>query len=463
MNNDLILKEIEKQNQHWKGGVSWFSAKQYKRKLFNEFIKYLDEEQILSIIGLRRTGKTTLIKQVMQYLMDKNNVKPRDILFISFDEALVTSKLSLDNYLNTYLEKISETDTLKFIFLDEIQYIDKWQHILKRYYDTRGKIKFIISGSSSLFIKKKITESLAGRIYEFKLNHLNFEEFLEISKVENKIIKEYKKFAIANLDKITRKQNEYQLFLAQYGTKFEKLFEDYLLYYQFPETIFKTDKQKIYKYITDAIYKKTIEYDIPRLFDVDKIDELKFIFQIFINEMGNIIEYTNISKEAGVELNTLKKYIYYFNESLLFNVIYNYSKSFRKSKRLQKKGYVASTNFFTTFHPEYFEQKIISNQYIGKLAENYVYNILKDKFQYISFYRKGNNEIDFVCGNEYLNKQKIKLIEVKYTDNLSKEKFLFLKNTAQNIFKSLPYYIFSKNNFIRDKNKIIIPCFLISA
>jgi len=142
-------------------------------------------------------------------------------------------------------------------------------------------------------------------------------------------------------------------------------------------------------------------------------------------------------------------------------VVYNYSKSFRKSKRLQKKGYIASTNFFTAFHPECFEQNTISKQYLGKLVENYIYNILKKKFQYISFYKKGNNEIDFICGNEYLNKQTIKLIEVKYVNDLSKEKFSFLKQVAQNIFKSSPYYIFSKNEFLHNKKEIIIPCFLI--
>ena len=302
---------------------------------------------------------------------------------------------------------------------------------------------------------------MAGRIYEFKLNHLSFEEFLEIRKTESKLIKEYKKFAISNISDIKYSKNEYQLFLAQYGLNFIKLFESYLLYYQFPETIEKNNKQKIYKYITDSIYKKSIEYDIPRIFDVDKVDELKFIFQILINETSNQIEYIKISSEAGVELNTLKKYLNYFHESLLFDVIYNYSKSFRKSKRLQKKGYIASTNFFTTFHPEFFEHKIISMQYMGKLVETYIYNILKEKYQYISFYKKGNKEIDFICNNEYLNKNKVKLIEVKYVNNLDREKFDFLSNTAEKIFKTQNYYILSKNKFFYNKNKIVIPCFLL--
>ena len=61
------------------------------------------------------------------------------------------------------------------------------------------------------------------------------------------------------------------------------------------------------------------------------------------------MEFKNISSEVGIEENTLKKYISYFQGGFLVNLVYNYSKSFRKSKRLQKKAYVSSTNFFAAF------------------------------------------------------------------------------------------------------------------
>jgi len=459
MENNLILNEINKQNKHWEVKNS-FKAQKYKRKLFFELLKYLKEEQILSIIGLRRTGKTTLLKQIIQHLIEKHKISPKQILFISFDEALVTSKLPLTEYFDIFLDKTEESK-LRYIFLDEIQYIDKWQHILKRYYDTRPNIKFFVSGSSSLFIQKKTTESLAGRIYEFKLNHLSFEEYMEISKIDGNLVNEYRKFAISDLDELKYNNNDYQWFLAARGGELEKIFEDYLLYYQFPETIQKKDKEAIYKYIEDAIYKKSIEYDIPRLFDIDKVDELKFAFRILINETSNEIEFGKIASEAGIELNTFKKYLTYFHDSLLFDLVYNYTKSIRKSRRLQKKGYIASSNFFTAFHPELFKIKIISSQYMGKLAETYIYNILKEKFEYISFYKKGQKEIDFICNNEIFSKDATKLIEVKYIKDIRKEKFDFIKKTAENVFKTKKYFIFSKKQFYTDGKKTIIPCFLI--
>lgn len=461
MKKDLIIEEILRQNKHWNDAKYFYDPKKYERNLLKSLKKYLPNEQILSIVGLRRTGKTTILKQLINYLIDSEKINPKNILLLSFDEALITSKLSLNKYFDAFLDNLDDK-TRKYIFIDEIQYINKWQHILKRYYDTRGNIKFIVSGSSSIFIRKKTTESLVGRNYEFKLPHLSFGEYLEMSKAPSALIGEYKKFSIADIDKISRNDKEYLWFLMQYGKKLQNLFEEYLLNYQFPETIAIGDKREIADYVESSIYKKTIEYDIPRLFDINKIDELKFIFRILIDETGQEMEFGKMSSEAGIDMHTLKKYMVYFHDSLLFDLVYNYSKSIRKSRRLQKKGYIASTNFFTAFHPELRESKPASDLYMGKLVETYIYNILKEKYEYISFYKKEKKEIDFVCNNEVLNKKSAKLIEVKYANDIEKENFSFLANTAKKIFKTDKYFIFSKNQFATDDDKVVIPCFLIA-
>lgn len=93
----------------------------------------------------------------------------------------------------------------------------------------------------------------------------------------------------------------------------------------------------------------------------------------------------------------------------------------------------------------------MSSQYMGKLVETYIYNILKTKYEYISFYKKNQKEIDFVCNNEILSKNKSKLIEVKYVNDIKKEKFSFIEKMAIKNFKVSNYYIFSKGLFITIK------------
>ncbi len=463
MQKELILREILAQNKHWKNDKSFFEHQKHKRKLFFELVKYLPERQIISVVGLRRTGKTILLKQLIQRIIEQDRVKPNNILFLSFDEVLITPTVALKDYLDAFLENIFKKESTEkiYIFLDEIQYIDKWQHILKRYYDTRQNIKFIVSGSSSLFLKKKTTESLAGRIYEFKLRPLSFEEFLELAGENHELLLEYQKYSLpaGNLSP-ERAQNDYDFFLARNGNILRDYFEEYLLYYQFPEMVLQKDKDKIRKYISESVYKKAIEYDIPRLFGVEKIDELKFLFQILVNENGSLVEFKTISSEAGIEENTVKKYISYFQESFLIDLLYNYSKSFRKSKRLQKKGYIASPNFFTVFRSDWIENPELRSQYFGSLAETHIFNLLKENYQYLSFYRKGQDEVDFVASNDYRNSGDSALVEVKYTNEIKWNDIKFADRIAKKIFKTR-YLVYSKNEFKIDESKLIIPCFLV--
>ncbi|MFZ2188016.1 MAG: ATP-binding protein [Candidatus Moraniibacteriota bacterium] len=463
MQKDLILREIIDQNKHWKNDSSFFEHQKHKRKLFFELLKYLPERQILSIVGLRRTGKTIILKQLIEHLIKKEGVNAGSIFFLSFDEVLVSPKMMLKNYLDVFLDKLLKEEAGKsvYIFLDEVQYIDKWQHILKRYYDNNPKLKFIISGSSSLFLKKKTTESLAGRIYEFKLLPLSFDEFLELANVDLELILGYRKYSLSAGKLVSEySQNEYAVFLANNGKVLAKFFEDYLLYYQFPELVLQKDRDKIKKYISESVYKKAIEYDIPKLFGVEKIDELKFIFQMLVNENSSLVEFKRISGEAGIEENTLKKYISYFQESFLLNLVYNYSKSFRKSKRLQKKVYIASPNFFTAFRDDWTENLTLRSQYFGSLAETYVFNLLREKYQYVSFYRKGNEELDFVASNDYRNLAEHSLVEVKYTNSLRWNDLKFADKVAKKIFKT-KYLVYSKEEFKIDDSKLVVPCFLI--
>lgn len=310
-------------------------------------------------------------------------------------------------------------------------------------------------------INTRTTESLAGRIYEFKLLPLSFGEFLELAKVDKRLLTAYKKYSLPVGELKTKySEKEYEVFLVRYGRGLQKLFKDYLLYYQFPEMIQYDDKEKIKKYISESIYKKALEYDIPRIFGVEKIDELKFLFQILINDNGSLVEFQSVSSEAELEENTLKKYISYFQESFLFKLVYNYSKSFRKSKRLQKKGYISSTNFFAVFRSDWNENATLRAEYFGLLAETYIFNLLKEKYQYISFYRKQQQEIDFIASDDYRNKQNQIPIEVKYTNTIRWSDLKFIDKVAKNVFKR-KYLVYSKNKMKQDGDKLILPCFLI--
>ena len=160
-----IRELLVESNRWWKTS---FTVEYKERDVYKKISKYLKLPQIITFTGLRRVGKTTLMLKIIQdYIMKGFN--PKNILYFSFDEF---RKTDIREILNEY-EKIVDKNLEKgkyLVLLDEIQKLENWEEKIKRIYDVYGKnIKIIITGSESLFIKKKSKETLAGRIFEFKI------------------------------------------------------------------------------------------------------------------------------------------------------------------------------------------------------------------------------------------------------------------------------------------------------
>ena len=175
---ERLLRELNLANPWWFGKEG--QAENYKRKQFLEIVKYIKTKQIIGIIGLRRIGKTVMLRQLIQLLLVESHESPGNILFFTFEDEW-NKKETLEEIIYYYLENKSKGGR-KFIFLDEIQLVKGWASVLKRFYDRNDNIKFIISGSASLSIEKSI-ESLAGRIYDFILSPSTFLEFLEMKNI----------------------------------------------------------------------------------------------------------------------------------------------------------------------------------------------------------------------------------------------------------------------------------------
>lgn len=457
MKKSFITEEIYRQNKHWNMPDEFFAELEnirHTRQLFSEICPYLAERQILSIVGLRRTGKTILLKQLIKKLL--KDVKPEAIFFLTFDEAIIPGNVTLADYLNIYLEKIAPQAGAVYVFLDEIQYNPAWQHILKRYYDTDVRLKFIVSGSSSLFLRKKTTESLAGRIYEFSLSVLSFEEYLVLKNVKKEMLEGYLATGIA-LGMPVEHTSLREHFLRQYGSAMEKEFEHYIRYGQFPEIVGENNLALIRRYLTDAIYKKTIEYDIPRIFGVEKVDELKFLFQVLVSEIGSAIETGNIAREVGIDEKTVKKYFNYFEESFLIHLVYNFTKSARKSRRLGKKVYLGSPNFFSALHTWSDEEQL--NYKIGFLVENYCLLLLKKRYAHVSFRRIRKEEIDFLATDNVLDSKRYQYVEVKYREHIGRSALRFAVKISKKSSKEL--MVVTKNDWSVGDGVIFVPVWML--
>lgn len=380
-----------------------------KRDLHDRFYQeVIQVKQINSLTGLRRIGKTTLIKQIIAKLL-KNHVDPKTIIYFSFDQPTVQENTNtLETIIDFFTKKIVKKDLNRlkqplYFFLDEIQLIPYWQDIIKRYYDLNLSLKFIVSGSSSLFVSEKSKESLAGRIFSFMLPVFSFEEYQRIT---------------GNND-----------------------FEEYLNFGQFPELWEFSDRTKKIDYLKDSIIAKVLEVDIVKLYNLRKTYDFERLFWALLPNTGQIIKSSNLMSDLAIKKATLFKYLLILEKSLLVNKVLNLSGSFRSEKRLLRKIYPASTNFLTLL-PDAIN--------IGFKVEAYIANLLAFKRPYL--YRLRDKEIDFVLPQEKI------AIEIKYQNNINyRELDFFEKYLDEKKYQGIVVVKNEKSLEVEDKKIKTVP------
>lgn len=390
----------------------------FKRRVYTEILKWIPKKQIIAIIGLRRVGKTTLMKQLMQKL-EKS-------AFFSFDEEETQTKETLVFIIDFFLNSLKA----KYIFLDEVHYVKDWQGVLKRYYDTKS-IKFIVSGSESLEIAKA-KESLAGRIISFELGILSFREYLELKgeKIKGTTIEEI-------YEKMLPKKE-----------LLEQEFFNYLYNGAFPEIVNETNDEITRKYINELVVKKIIYRDLPRIFEIKRRDLIFALFRYVCDNSANLFEIKRLCNIFNADYETITNYLFYLQNAFLIKISEVYSRSMAKRLRRNKKIYVIHPCI--AFAILGYKKEMI----IEKILGQYVESLFGNKF----FWRdKHKNEVDVVIqGNP---------IEVKYRNNIAKDDLKGILKFLE-IFKLKNGKVITKDIFKKEtlegKNILFAPAWLFS-
>lgn len=405
---------LEKYNPHWK--ESFVYPFTLDRSIFKVLAKNLSNRPIITISGLRRTGKTVLMQQLMNKLI-QDHVDRTSILYYSFDEE----QPKIEDILHAF-EKTANIDRNKtklYVFFDEIQKLDDWQNQIKYYYDT-STIKFFVSGSSSLFIRKKSKESLAGRSFDFYLPPLSFREFL-IFRAKEALLK---------------KDSLFQ----------EELKREFALYIkrQFVETVH--EREEFIAAYVKSILEKVIYIDIPKVFSIDHQDLLLRLLKIIASHPGMIIEYENLAKELGINRITLSNYLFYLEEAFLLKKMYNFSRNRLTSEKKLKRFYLSSTSFFPYLSPEVEESRLI---------ENLIAIETRAKFFWRTPFK---DEVDFVLEN--FHNQEICPVEVKYKNIISTKDTKTLVNFCKKMHLDegiiITKDLTEEKVFVKDSKKIKI-------
>jgi len=263
---------------------------QFPRKLLKDIKSQLKTREVIVVTGMRRVGKTTLLQMIYEKIGTDNKV------FLDMENILEHKIFEEIDFNNIWanLKPYGITNKKKaYIFIDEIQLKPEIVRAIKYLYD-HYEVKFIVTGSSSFYLKNLFPESLAGRKVTFELFPLDFEEFL--------IFKEADKESSPSFEEKDQKKN-----LINYE-KFKKYYEEYLTFGGFPQVALAAEDDQKRLYLKD-IFTSYFEKDVRVLADFRQLRAFRDMMLLLMQRVGGKLEITKLASEIGVSRDTVYSYI----------------------------------------------------------------------------------------------------------------------------------------------------------
>ncbi len=425
--------------------------------------------QILSITGPRRIGKSTLLYQLLQKLI-ADGVSPQHLIYYSFDDPVLSARrVKVDELIDKAMKQVLKQKDAgpTYLFLDEIQRLERWELYLKKYYDLKYPIKVVISGSASSPIFKKSRESLLGRVKDFHLLPFSFREYVLYSLQYNeKLLGEVK--SIFELGKTAQGmfaedpsvQTE-EVFLTvpsqELQTELDSLLQQYFLGGGFPEVWMLPTWVAKQEYLYDNQVKKVIYEDLILAAEFRKPELLKRFYISLLEMPGREISVQTVVKETEVAASQIEKYLPLLE---MTDLVYRISKFRTKTPRVRKglmKFYLVDLALRNAVLR--LSETLLSDEtMLGLYAENLVFLALK-KWRgtiQMDYYRERHEDVDFIvhCGpHRYLP------VEVKYRNEIKTGDFGGVKKFSAKFRQSRQSIMVTKRwtDFGKKENTILLP------
>lgn len=363
-----------------------------ERYIFLKIKPYINSPEAIVITGMRRVGKTTLLRQIMEEIKSENKI------FLDMENPATRKYFEEENY-ETILNNLRflgmDTGKKGYVFLDEIQFLKNIPSVVK-YLSDHYKIKFFLSGSSSFYLKNLFSESLAGRKYIFELFPLSFREFLRIkgAKINIEAVKKEISLSHAVFESINR------------------YYDEYLLYGGFPAVAQIESVQEKKKALED-IFSSYFQLEIIQIGDFRKANVVRDLMLLLMERTGAKIDIQKLSRELRVSRETISNYIAFLESTYFISLIRPFSRNRDTEIRSMPKFYLCDSGLANQF----------SRVSEGALFENAVFNALRENGEVNYYQKKSGVEIDFIIDKKYAYEVKINAYEqdIKKLAALSKE------------------------------------------
>ena len=415
VNDEQVMKVLRQYNPWWRTpSAIKEESKPQKRLAYYEALKTLTHKSIRRfavLSGMRRVGKTTILYQIIDHLIDKG-VNPRNILYATFDNPIL-KLVNVENVLSIYEAMYPITGT-RYILFDEVQYTDNWELWMKVIYDSRKDIRLIATGSASPVLEKGSADSGTGRWSVLKLPTMSFYEYCKLLDLELPIIPD--DLRLSEL----KNMNPAQLGdLFDKFTPLQKHFNRYLVIGGFPELVLSDDDVYAQRMLREDVVDKVIKRDVLSLFNIRSPLLMEKLFLYLCMNSTEIFNATTAAKELeNTSIATMESYIKALEMSNLIYLAKPMDVGSKGALKGKPKIFIADAAIRNAVLM--IDDVLSDEKELGAMVETAVYKHMVSFYQggpaSLGYFRKSKDnqkEVDVVVE---LPRQKI-LCEVKYRNN----------------------------------------------
>jgi predicted AAA+ superfamily ATPase len=355
----MLEESIRKWNPWWADVTLLKDLSGIQRSVTTTITETLSIPHIKDIVGVRRSGKTTTLYQVINLLTTKK-IDPKNIMFLNFDDPDIHA-VSFEQLIKT-MGTINPC--ISHVFFDEIQQKNEWERWLRMMYDTKKYQQLFISGSSASLLTQDVGRVLTGRHISFIVFPFSFKEYL----------------AFHGLTKFTSEYLEYNR-----NTILHYLYS-YLDGGGFPEVIGKNEYQR--KTILTNIYNDVLSRDIASRFNASYDIAQKVGYYVLTNNAREF-SFRSIARATDLSIETVEKYLGFLKQSFIIITVDVFSYKTKVQFKQNKKIYCIDTGLRNAVSFKISEDR-------GRLAENLVFIELKRRGKDVYYWKNGKGEVDFV-------------------------------------------------------------------
>ena len=386
-----------------------------RERYLKEIRKFYDQDLIKVIIGIRRCGKSVLMKQIIDELKTKG-IDEEHIIYINFEDYDYDIYTDSHKFHDFVKAKIKDNKKY-YLFFDEIQNVDKWEKVINSFKVTLN-VSIFLTGSNSDILSGELATHISGRYVSFKISPFSFKEVCELKNV---------------LDK-----NKYELL---------DVFEEYVKWGGLPQVFMQVDDMSKKTYLND-VYNSIIVKDIVTRFNVKDVDLLNRIITYILTTPANTFSAESLSKyfesiSRSVSLETIYNYIDYITRAMLIEKSSRYDIRVKRILTGKYKYYLTDLGFTNILSEGKKEQ-------LGAYLENIVYNELINRGYTVYIGTNDASEVDFIA-TRFQEKIYIQVAYLLANEETITREF----NAFNNIKDNYPKYVISLDNFDFSKDGII--------